>query len=381
MPSAPKPLKPKPFPVYPAKGLKHGGGARIKIAGRSYYLGKHGSEASYREYERLRAEFALGTAMPRSPPTPGRTVDELIAAWILAEPRGQNHPQVERVCRACTPLSRLFGSTPAVEFRANRLRAVQEAMISQSWMTDAEREKCGPWTRRYINTSMQRILIIFRWGESTERLPMGITEHLRTVPPLKLSDRRVKDAPPREPVSWKEQVEPCMPHLAPVIQAMLIVQYHAALRPSEVCTMRRCEIDQSSVAGVWLYRPTSHKGQWRGHDLVKVLGPICQQALAPWLLSAEPDAFIFPPEKRRNGATRYLENGYAQAVRRAIAETGVKPSWCLYQLRHAAARAAEIAGGLAAAGAMLGHHSLETTKIYTDRQRLALAIEIAQKIG
>ena len=371
---------PRPFPPYPKRPLKHSGGARIKIRQRSYYLGKHGTESSYREYERLRAEHATGMAAPSLPDAAGLTVDELVAAWLAAEPRGKDHPQVQRICRACVPLSRLFGLTRANEFRANRLRGVQEALISQSWMTPEEAEKLGDWSRGYINRNIQRIVLVFRWAESTELIPMGIAEHLRTVPMLRANDRRVRSIPPRKPVDWETQVKPCLPFLAPVVKAMVIVQFHAAMRPSEVCHVKRREVDQASVEGVWLYRPSQHKGTWREDELVKVIGPVAQRAMAPWLMAAETDDFVFPPAKRRNGAKCYQENGYAQAVRRAIRQAGVEP-WCLYQLRHSAAHAAEIVGGLEGAAAMLGQRSLETTKIYASKQRLDLAIATAKKIG
>jgi integrase len=371
--------RPKPFPIYPAKPLIHGGGARVKINGKSHYLGKYGSPESYKEYERLRAEHALGFAMPSLPSSLGMTVDELIAGCLKADPRGLDHPQVQRVARACVPLSRLFGPTQAGEYRANRLRATRDAMIDQRWMTDEEKEKCGPWCRNTINKAVQRIIIVFSWGESTEILPMGIAEHLRTVKPLEINDPRIFDHPDREPADWEAQVKPCLKFMAPVVRAMLTVQYHAGMRPDNVCRMRRCEIEQCED-GIWLYRPSKHKNKWRKKTLVIALGPIAQQTLAPWFMAAEPDGYIFPPAKRRNGAQYYLENGYAQAIRRAIKAAKVKP-WCLYQLRHSAGHRAEEVGGLPAAAAVLGHHSLETTKIYTDKQRLKLAIETAKKIG
>lgn len=370
---------PRPFPKYPPKPMMPSGRARIRIRGKTYYLGKHGSPESHREYERLRAEHALGKFDSPAPAHQvGETVDVLIAAFLLADPRGLSDREVQRIAVACQPLSRLFGLTRANEFRANRLRTVQDAMVSQAWMTPEERDKRGPWSRKYINKNIERLLRVFKWGESTERLPMGTYQHLLTVPALKIQDRRVHDAAPREPVDWMAQVEPCLKHMAPVVKAMVTVQYHGGLRPEEVCFMRRNEVDTSG--DVWLYTPEKHKGKWRGHDLVKALGPACQRALGSWLIAAEPGGFVFQPAKRRNGADRYTESGYFQAVRRAVKKAGVK-HWFVYQLRHAAGHAAEQAMGLAGAAAFLGHHSLETTKIYTDKQRIALAIETARRIG
>lgn len=370
---------PRPFPVYPKRPLKHSGGARIKINQRAYYLGKHGSPESYREYERLRLEHAKGTITPKLPSVASTlTIADLVADFLRCEPRGADHPQIQRIARSCTPMIRLYGDTPAEEFRANRLRAVQEAMIDQRWMTDEEKSKCGPWSREYINKSIERLLRVFRWGESRELLPMGTADHLKTVEPLRLFDRRVHSCPDRKPVDWEKQVVPCLPWMNPVVRAMVQVQYFAGMRPGEVCSMRRCEIETSGE--VWLYRPGHHKGTWRGHDLVKAIGPRAQVVMAPWLMAAEPDGYVFPPAKRRNAARYYLENGYGQAIRRAIKLAGVDP-WCPYQLRHAAGHAAQLVGGLAATAALLGQQSIETAKIYSDKHRLDLAIETAKKIG
>lgn len=371
---------PRPFPKYPSKPLKHSGGARIKINQRAFYLGKHGSPESYREYERLRLEHAKG--LPPAPKLPakssGLTVEQLLAEFLRCEPRGANHPQIARIARACVPMIRLYGSTPADEFRANRLRATQEAMISQSWMTQEEKEKCGPWSREYINKSIERIIRVFNWGESRELLPMNTAAHLRTVESLKLFDNRVHSSPDVKPADWEKQVKPCLPWLNPVVRAMVHVQYLAGMRPGEVCTIRRCEVDTGD--DIWLYTPASHKGAWRGHELVKTIGPRAQKIMAPWLMMAEPDDYIFPPAKRRNQQPCYTENGYAQAIRRACELAGVE-SWSPNQLRHAAGHAAELIGGKPGAAALLGHESMETTRTYTAKQRLDLAKEVAKKIG
>lgn len=46
-----------------------------------------------------------------------------------------------------------------------------------------------------------------------------------------------------------------------------------------------------------------------------------------------------------------------------------------------AERRAEEVGGLAGAGALLGHRHLETTKLYASKQNIDLAIDVARKIG
>lgn len=369
---------PRPFPLYPKKPHKHSGGARIKIAGKIYYLGKHGSDKSYREYERLRLEHA-SKGVIAFPTAAGDTVNALVAAWLHADPRGKNHPEVERVVRACVPLCRMFGETQANEFRAVRLRALQDTMATQSWMTKEEKAKCGPWSRGYVNKNIQRVVSVFRWGESSERVPAGTTEHLKTVPMLKANDKRVKSLPPRAPVDWESQVQPCLPFLPPQVAAMVQVQYHAGLRPSEVCSMRRSEIERHEVHDVWLYRPGSHKNAHRGIGLVKVLGPQAQAAALPWLMAADPDGYVFPPMKRRYSACYHVE-GYGRAIARACIAAKVK-HWSAYQLRHACRLRVTREFSLDAARAVLGHSTVTMSAQYAAGVDIETASKVARKIG
>ncbi len=370
-------MRPSSFPDYP-KSLDSRGRLRIRVAGKDYYLKKPlGSRASIAEYERLRLEHATKSATPAPslPSAKGMTVSELIAAWLASDVRGMDDKEVKCQARACAPMEALFGSTSAGEFTTIRLRALQEAMVTGSWQVDGK-----AWNRKYINGHIARVLRMFKWAESQGHVPEGRYAHLRTLAMLKRNDKRVKDHPPRRPVDWVMQVVPALPFMSPQVAAMVKVQFHAAMRPGEVVMMRRCEIDQSGPAGTWLYRPTSHKGSHAGQELVKVLGPQAQAALAPWMLAAEPDGYVFPPSKRRYARGHYQVEGYGRAISRACVAAGVEP-WTAYAVRYAACKLAESVGGISGAAAMLGHRHLETTKIYAGLQNMALAVEIAVKVG
>lgn len=379
--------RPKPFPEYPRKPRRHGGGARIKVDGREHYLGQHGSDESYREYERLRTEHARGCVQPKLQPGSRITIAEMVARWTAAEPRGADHHEVSRVVRACVPLIRLYGPTLADEFTATRLEALREAMIDQSWLTPDERarqqagkgieRRFGRWSRGVINRAVDRIRRVFRWAERKELVPPGRWEHLKTLQSLPANDRRVKSHPKREPADWETQIKPAMAEMPPQVRAMVELQYLIGARPSEVLTMRRCEIDQTG--DVWTYTPESHKNAWREQQLVKVIGPRGQIVLAPWLMAAEPEGFIFIPNRVRKNRC-YTVPGYGRAVARACRRAKVK-HFFPYQIRYAAERRAEEAGGLAGAAAHLGQRQLETTKRYAELQRINLAKEIARKIG
>lgn len=367
------------FPAYPRK--PHASGqARIKIKGRTYYLGTHGSKASIDEYERLRAETLSLPQQPRKAQPAKLTVSELLAKWLTADNRDAKASQSKLTARAFVPVCRLFVNLLASEFRAPNLLQVQEALITSSWMTPQEFARCGHWNRRYINRAIKSIVNVFGWGESRGFVPMGTASHLLTVSPVRHTDRRSFVHPDRQPADYERQVKPILRFLSPVVRAILQVQYFAGMRPGEVLRMRRDEIDTTSTEGVWLYKPTTHKTSHRGHDLIKVLGPQAQSAIGPWLMAAELTGYIFPPTQRRNRAETYTVSGYYQAIRRAIAEAKVEP-FCLYALRHAAKLRAEKAAGLAGAAAHLGQASIDTAKLYARQQRIDLAIDVAKKIG
>lgn len=369
---------PIPFPRYPRK-LDKAGRLRIKIAGRHYYLPKPlGSLESIAEYERLRLEHALGKiATPKAATSKQPlTISALIAARLADDPRGQADKEVRAIARACTPLAALFGDTLAAEFTTLRLRALQDAMIAGTWTADA----IDRWSRTYINVQIGRVCRLFRWAETEGHVQPGTWGHLRTLPPIKRNDRRCHHTAPRLPVDWETQVLPCFKFMAPQVEAMVKVQLFGGMRPGEVCTMRRCEIDQAGPQGTWLYRPGQHKGSHRGHALVKVLGPQGQTALAPWLMAAEPEGFVFPPCKNRYRRGHYTVEGYGRAITRAIEAAGVAP-WSAYCLRHLGKQLATREFGLDHARAFLGQLSLGATAGYAAMIDLRTAAEVARKIG
>lgn len=235
---------PRPFPAYPKKPRKHGGGARIMIDQRAYYLGQHSSEESYAEYERLRLEHAAGRLKKKAvAPTIGMTLSELIARWFAEDPRGEDHGEVKHTMRACVPLERLFGSLLAKDFESRHLEDVQLSMVKHDWMKPEEFEKRGDWCCGFINAQINRIMALFRWAERKGHVPPGRWQNLKTVSPIKKNDRRVRHAPPVQPVDWEKQVEPALREMFPQVRAMVLVQFHAGMRPGEVVSMRRREVD------------------------------------------------------------------------------------------------------------------------------------------
>jgi hypothetical protein len=101
------------------------GQAVVRIDGKDYYLGKHGSPESRAEYDRLIAEW-LGNGRRLAPLTTGdgQTVAELVLSyWRWAEgyyrdEHGEPSGELENVRTALKPLRRLYGHTLAAVFGA-----------------------------------------------------------------------------------------------------------------------------------------------------------------------------------------------------------------------------------------------------------------------
>lgn len=107
---------------------KPSGQARVRIDGRTIYLGKFNSPESRAEYSRIVAELvfaAITTAQAGSPTKPlasDVTVNEvLVAFWDHAQRHyrradGTTTNELNEYCQSLRPVKELYGHTPAREF-------------------------------------------------------------------------------------------------------------------------------------------------------------------------------------------------------------------------------------------------------------------------
>jgi integrase len=87
-----------------------------------------------------------------------------------------------------------------------------------------------------------------------------------------------------------------LPFLAPVIAAMVVVQYLTGMRPSEVFNMRVGDIDRNRNNGLWYYSP-KHKTEEHIGEKPIPLGLPKQKLIAPYLEGKKPEAAIFSPRQ------------------------------------------------------------------------------------
>jgi integrase len=394
--------KPPAYQLHKATGQ-----ARVKIAGRDYWLGSFGSEASHREYERLLAEWrAMAPARaagesPAAPPARGEslTIAELMAAYwghvrAYYVKDGQPTSEQENIRRALRPVRELYGHTPVRDFGPAALKTVREAMIARGWC------------RKSINRQIERVRGMFRWGAAEELLPPSVLDALKTVAGLRKGRSEAREKPPVRPVA-DEVVENTLPHLPPVVAAMVKLQRLTGARPHEVTGMRGADIDRSDPE-CWVYRPSRHKGQHHERERIVFIGPRAQAILTPYLAEAGA-GYLFSPkrsEEARNEAKRaarstprwpshckrtrkaqrkrppgehYTKDSYRWAVRRGCIRAGVAP-WHPHQLRHGAATRIRKEFGLDGSQAVLGHAEIGVTQIYADID-MKKDLEIMRQVG
>jgi integrase len=307
---------------------KKSGRAYVTIDGKQVYLGAHGSEESYREYDRAVGEYlARRGAAPIRPmgqlPT-GLTVSMLLAAfWAFAEieyPSAPHAPgkrpsgELGNYWDVLKVLKRLYGPTPAAKFDCTCLEAVREDMI-----------KAG-CCRNYVNRQASRVRRIFKWGASKKLVEANVWSELRTLDPIRRGRGGVRETKAVKCVS-DELVEATRPFLGRHVRAMVDLQLETGARPGELCAM--CTGDIDTTREVWIYRPRTHKNAHRGHAREIRFGPKARAILAPFL-KHDLTAHVFNPaeseadrhqkaqrRRRRAPGDHYDVASYRRAITRA----------------------------------------------------------------
>ena len=396
------PAKPRKIPSY--RLHKPTGQAVVRLDGRDYYLGRHGSEASQEKYRRTVAEWlaqpgvkTAGTATPASPPSP--TVAEVILAfWRHAERHyrradGSQTGELGNFRDSLRPLRRLYGGTPAADFGPLALKAVRQAMIDAGL------------ARTTINQRIGRIVHVFKWAVAQELVSPAVHQGLKSVAGLQKGRSAARETAPVRPVP-EAHVEAIRPQVARQVWAMVELQRRTGMRPGEVTVMRTGDLDRSGR--VWIYTPASHKAEHHGKGRAIHLGPRAREVLGPWL-RADPAAYLFSPEEamaefragqRRDRKSRlypsqrerprvrepkrrlgdhYTTRSYGHAIGYGCRKASV-PHWHPHQLRHNAATRLRKEFGLDAARAILGHSSHSTAEIYAELD-YAKAVVIMEQVG
>lgn len=343
------------------------GQARVRIAGRDHYLGLYGSPEAEARYKQLIAGMLAGQPVTSRDVSP--TINFVIASFLehvqrTQRPDGRKHA---RYRAAVQPLRDLYGHEPAAAFSPKKLKALQAHMAGP----------CG-WNRSTCNMRLHLLRSLFRWAESEELAPAGLTHALATVEQLPRSYPGIKLTPAREP-STREEVMRVADHVrarSPAVAAMLELQWVTGMRSQEVRTMRTQDIDRTR-GDIWLYRPERFKTDYIEDTAPRViaLSAEAQALILPWLRETDPAAYIFPSGQ----GPCYTASSYARCVRHACQRLRMKI--LPYCGRHAFKERVTRELGEDAARAALGHTSVQTTRKYARRQDIEATIDVARKLG
>lgn len=327
--------------------------AVVVLSGRMHYLGPWQSPESKAEYERLVAEWLAAGRTQAPPGGPGVTVAELLAAyWAHAEGRGHQPQHLDSIKRALEVARRLYGRARASEFGGRALKACRQAMVDQGWC------------RTLVNQRVGMLKQALRWALSEELAPAAAVHSALAVPGLRAGEGGAREAEAVAPVA-PEVVEATLPHLPPVVADMARVQLLAGLRPGEACRLRADEVERAAP-DLWVWRPAKHKTAHRGHKRQVLFGP---RAIAILERRIDGPGYVFrPAEAARPGrkvGAHYTRHAYARAIARACKRAGVE-HWHPLQLRHLAATRIVAEYGWEEARKLLGHRSVNMTRIYAE---------------
>ena len=353
------------------KYRRHSGrdSAFVEVGGKRRYLpGKYGSQESKDAYAEIIANLAREIPLPIKS---GLTIDELCFAFLDHAKQYYDAKEYSAFKQVVCPIQTQFGHKPVTLFGPVSLRQVRNALVELGWC------------RQYVNRQINRVRRIFKWGVANELVDANVLTALKSLEPLRAGKSKAKEAPDVQPVD-SQWVDATVEHAGKVMAAMIKLQRLTGMRSQSLVAMRPMDIDRSGE--VWIYRPASHKGTWKGRDLSIFLGPKCQEILKPFLDRPAATACFSPKEASHSGARRnsqYRVDTYWQSVGYAIkaankaraaaaADEGKDPPpeiphWHPHQLRHTRATEIRVKYGLDGAQVSLGHSSADVTQIYAER--------------
>ena len=422
----------------------HKGQARLRLEGRVFYFGRFGSPEAVAKADRLIATWlangrrlpddlantapqehatpaakaerraAIAASKPVSiapvsvliapvsvPPEPegtGLTVGELCSMWIawikserMAGRASRSTSLMHGARQAAAALHRHW-SMRACDFGPRALQEVQESLVKEPCRPAGRRRKDGKKsspkyrTRGTVNDVIGRVRQLFKWAVGREYVPEGKIHALQQVPALMPGQSTARDNEPKTPVP-DAVLDATLPHLPTVVADLLRVVRLTGCRTGEACGMRRADIRMEG--DVWTWTPPAHKTAWRGHRRVIAIGPKAQAILRPYVVKAEPTAFLFSPrqaieQQRGRKAGRHIRDHYdtcaiTRAITRVCEAHGIE-KWSPHQLRHARLTEVRQAFGIDAAQVVGGHRHVAVTEVYAAADQ-GKAREVALRTG
>ncbi len=399
------------------------GHARVRINGKTHWLGPWGSPQTQDRFDTLMAAYIASgrrsvdaglTVMGRTiatvqsvqpqtvpaapaprpaPPdaTGGLTVGELARAWLADIEATRPDYRTTSLWHGAIAASRAirpFAAMPVTAFGSRALVEVQKHLVGGMATSNGKERK--PLSRRYINDIIGRVRQLFHWGVLNELVPDDRVKALEIVPTLAKGQTAARDNPARKPVK-PSIVRATLPYLTQEVADLIWFMRLTGCRPSEARRMKMCRIrDQHKP--VWRYVPKRHKTSHHGKQRHIAIGPQAQAIVLAHVAGRSDREYVFTPErsvparKPRDGVVsmiprkpsprvgkRFDRNAILRAVTRAIEKANkareqeglpLLPHWTPYQLRYTRLREIRKAGGREAAQAIAGHSRATMTDHY-----------------
>lgn len=380
--------------------------AYVYDGSRKVYFGKWGDPASLQKYADYIDSIINGVSavVGSRCDEPVVTIADLVARFVSDHERyylnadGKQTGQLARIQTALEVPLRLFSDLPVDEFGALKLQVCRKEMIAS-----------GRFSREYLNTLVNCIRHVFRYGVEQELVKPETLASLKAVSAIKRGRTSLREATPILPVD-SHIVEATLAHLAPTLAAMVQLQRFTGMRPGEVCIMRRGDIETTDdPQKPWTYTLSHDKTDYR-RDIADrrtiPLGRRAQAVVSPFMEKKQGEEYLFTPldaqnergevlrasrttpitaqtlrrdnrpiEERKRYNLRYTVDSYRRAIWYACKQAGVT-QWSPNQLRHLYATEIRSKYGLEAAQIMLGHANADVTQVYAERDR-----EKAEKIA
>ncbi len=269
----------KKLPSY--RQHKPTGQAVVTLDGRDHYLGKFGTPGSKIKYNRVVGEWSIVKAQEAvgtydAQPGGDLRVSELFLAFLDYAKKyyvkdGKQTGEVTNFIHAMRVVNRLYESCRVAEFGPRALKLAREQMVKDDL------------SRKVVNSRVNRIRRIFKWGVENELVEPKVLQALQAISPLKAGRTDARELPEVRPVPV-EHIDAIRPYVSRQVEAMIDVQLLTGMRPGEVVQMRSADIDMA--AQPWVYSPRTHKTRHHGITRDIDIGPKAQAVITPFIGSA-----------------------------------------------------------------------------------------------
>lgn len=393
---------------------KSRGTAFVCFNGKEIYMGKVGPEAdkNYRIFISSWANSSLGSIRPNK--NEEITLELLLSEYLLYIRSVPNYAKSEEI-RAKSVIQRILQLFPDMNvdrFGPLELEAVRNSFMKSGYSRHGE-ERC--YSRKYLNRLVNVIRSIFKWGVSKTLVKPDTHQRLLYVQALQRDHSVAPETMPRVNIEDNE-IDKTLPYMQNLYRDMIRLMRQTGMRPSEVCRMRSCDIDQTRSDGIWLYVPYRHKTQGKGKKRIIPLGRKAQKILKDRIVSKDKCEYLFTPkearseqwtERRVNRKSKItpsqkerekkvqdkkykklndhispasISRSVSRAIDRAEKEGVHIVRWSPYSIRHQVITDIAEKEGPIASQRLAGHSTLNTTEIY-DHSALSELIKLAKKYG